>query len=608
MRSLILLLFCAAVAMAETIDDVRSFLAERTDSYPGLGDPVVRAAALPLIVAALDGPLAGRNRAWGLVGNLGPRAFPIRDEILTAFRRLAPDERRFAAASSIGNLGPLADSLLPEILAAPDRMGLAWPTVLRLSSEPSGLVPRLVEEAWSADRATVIAAAEGLETIPWCPAVIAAAPALEQALSHWPVAPPMGPAKEAFFVSWMSEEDDPDDAEIYARRVTHQTPSDPWPALLTALASIAPASVAAREAARSHLTTDANAERRQAALAALAHLDIPDRRELATAVAPWLGPGPRGRSALAVVQRLGAEGLEALDNAPVAVRDKIISRLTTYTDEGTAPLPESWATLVVAAAKRPSGSTARIIARCGSTGAEYLLTVADARDARFAIVPDLVAPIQEPAGLAAALAAAEEARREIAVTMLEAWWYAPWARALTARQRDLAPEGWTLRLTALAAADGDAAALAWLQADPGRRRKLLDEPPWQLRDRPELLPADLAVPLTAAMARRRAQDREIFAKHPPDDVLDMPEDPATRESLLLARLRHSDGEGAASWLLDRQLHVAEASAVLTHRLCRQPLNQVAWSMAQRPLRLRPADRDRYLRHPDPLVRRMAADW
>lgn len=607
MRILALLL-CVSLAAAETIEEVQSFLAGDRSSYPGLGDPAVRTASLPLILAALDGPHESRTRAWGLVGNLGPRAFPIRDGVIAAFRRAAKDERPFGPASAIGRLGPLAEPLLPEILAAPDHLGLDWPAVLRIQPDPTGLVPRLVQDTWSADRATVIAAAQGLEAIAWCPAVVAAVPALEQALANWPVAPPLGPAQEAFAVSWQSETDDPDSAEIFDRRVNHATPPDPWPALLAMLAEITPSSIAAREAARSELTAQATAERRQAALRALSLLDIADRRALATAVAPWLGPGPRGRSGLSVFSRLGTDGLEALERLPPDARDGIIASLARRAGEETGPLPTGWAAPLIAATKRPSISTARTIARCGSAGAEYLLTEPNARNARFAITSDLVAPVQEPAGLADALAATAVDLRAAGVAMIEAWWYAPWARALAAQRRDGAADACMLRLTALAAADGDAAALAWLRADPGRLRALLDDPPWQLRDRPGLLPADLAAPLASTMARRRAQNREFIAQHRPDEMRDLPPDPATAETLLLARLRYGGGEAVQLWFLDHQRHTEEAGHALTRRLCQQPLNQVSWFLAEHPLRLRSVDRERYLRHPDPLVRRMAADW
>ncbi len=602
------LLLCISFASAETAEDVQSFLDGNGNSYPGLGDPAVRTRTLPLLLAALDGPRESRNRAWGLIGNLGPRALPIRDAVIAAFRRLAPHERRYAPANAIGNLGPLAAPLLPEILAAPDRMGLGWPTVLRISPDPGVLVPRLVAEAWSMDRATVIAAADGLASITWCPAVIAAGPALEQALVHWPAAPEMGGKRDAFAVSWQSEPDDPDDAELFARRVTHDTPPDPWPALLALLSEIAPASDLVREAARSHLTAEATAERRQAALAAFTRLEVRDHRDLAAAVAPWLGPGPRGRSAMTVMGRLGAEGRAVLDGLAPEIRDPLIAALVAYGNDETFPLPAAWAAPLIAATKRPSGASYRNLARCGTAGVERMLTAEAAQDARSAVKPDIAAPEVQPAGIVDALDSPPGDRQYAATEMLEAWWYAPWVRTLVAQRRDASTERWILGATALAAADGDAAALAWLRADAGRLRVMADSAPWQLRAKPGLLPADLATPIAEGEERQRAQMRQVVAQHPREELTGLPDDAGLADSLLLARMRWSDGPSVAAWFLERQRHRKEAQAVLLRSLSWQPANQVAWVLYEHRLRLPPAQRERYLHHPDPLVRRMAADW
>ncbi len=323
MRHLVLLL-CAVLASAEDVADVQAFLAGTSQNYPQLSDPAVRSAALPLIAEGLRGKLEVRERAWGVLSNLGPEAAPIRDDVLRSFQLVPVGERRYAMARGLASLGPFAEPLLPAILAAPDHLGLDWPSILRLCRDPAVLVPRLVDEAGSDDRATALAAAEGLRSVAWCPAVATAARELEHALARWPAAPPLGPEKAFVAISWWAERDDPDDPTIFARRVTHDTLPDPWPTLLLVLAEAVPTSAETGRAALAQLTAKADPERRQAALQALARLTPADPAALAAAMVPWLGPGPRGRFALKVLLQLGPIGRSVLEELPNATRDVVI--------------------------------------------------------------------------------------------------------------------------------------------------------------------------------------------------------------------------------------------------------------------------------------------
>lgn len=610
MRHLALLLCaalaCAALAFAEGASDVQSFLTGRNQRYPQLSDPKSRAVALPLIAEALRGHIEVRERAWGLLSNLGPEAAPILDDVLRSFLLVPAGERHYAMASGLASLGPLAEPLLPAILAAPDHLGLDWSEILRLCRDPAGLVPRLVDEAGSKDRATARAAAEGLRSIAWCPAVAAAAPELERALARWPTAPPLGPKKECVAVSWMAERNDPDDTIIFARRVTHDTLPDPWPTLLLVLAEAAPGSADTGRAALAHLTADADPERRQAALQALARLTPADPDALALAMVPWLGPGPRGRYALTVLLELGPVGRVVLEELPHATRDLVIAQYQNHAFDHATTLPEGWVEPLVAATGRPCIGYTRLVACCGRAGATHLLAMPDADTARFSIDARQLPPTEEPAGLAEALAGPDTDHQAVAQAMLEAWWYAPWALTLAARHA--VPEALDLHLAGLAAANGDAPAAAWLRADPARMRRLAEEPPWQLRLHPELLPADLAAVLAPNIARSRAHIQAVIAAHPPDCLVNLPADPGQAEALLLARMRRESGESIPLFFLRRGTYVAEASAVLARSLAWQPINQVAGTMAMEGARLPQSARARYLAHPDPLVRRMAAGW
>lgn len=602
---LLALLLCVALAAAESADDVADFLAGRNQSCPQLGDPESHAAALPLIAEALHGRMDVRERAWGMLGNLGPEAAPILDDVLRSFQVIPAGERRYAVARGLATLGPLAEPLLPAILTAPDHLGLDWPMVLCLCRDPAVLVPRLVDEASSHDRATALAAAKGLRSIAWCPAVSAAAPELERALARWPLAPPLGP-KKGGFISWMAEPDDPDDPVIFARRVSHDTLPDPWPTLLLVLAEAAPASAEARRAALAELTAEADPERRQAALEALSHLTPADPAALASAMVPWLGPGPRGRYALTVLLQLGPIGRTVLEGLPPATRDLVIARYQDHAFDQATTLPESWAEPLATAAGRPCIAYTRLIACCGRAGAAHLLAMPDSQTARFSVHAGQLPPADEPAGLVEALRGPDTDRQGLAQAMLEAWWYAPWARALAARH--VVPEALDLRLAGLATADGEMPAATWLRADPARMRRLAEAPPWQLRLHPELLPADLAAALESVAARDREQSHAVIAAHPPACLGGLPADPGQAETLLLARMRRESGESVPLLFLRRGTFVAEASAVLARSLAWQPINQVAWMMTMEGARLPLSQRARYLDHPDPLVRRMAATW
>lgn len=604
MRHLALLL-CAALAWAESAADVESFLAGRNQSYPQLSDPASRIAALPLLAKALRGPIEVRERAWGLLGNLGPEAAPILDDVLRSFQLVPADGRRYAVARGLASLGPLAESLLPAILAAPDHLGLDWPKVLRLCRDPAVLVPRLVDEAGSDDRPTAIAAAKGLRSIAWCPAVAAAVPELERGLARWPAAPPLGPEKEAGFVSWMAEPDDPDNPTIFARRVTHHTQPDPWPDLILVLAEAAPVSAETARAALAQLTAEADPERRQAALQVLARFTPADPDALASAMVPWLGPGPRGSYALTVLLQLGPVGRTILEGLPNGTRDLVISRYQSHVFDHATTLPESWVAPLVTVTGRPCIANTRLIACCGRAGAAHLLAMPDVHTARFSIIASLLPPTEEPAGLAEAFAGSDVGRHEVAQAMLEAWWHAPWARALAARH--ILPGALDLRLAGLAAADGEAPAAAWLRTDPARMRRLAEAPPWQLSVQPDLLPADLAAVLKPIEARRREQAQAFFAANPPASLVDLPADPDQAEVLLLARMRQS-GDSIPLYFLKRGKYIAEAASVLARSLAWQPINQVAWIMSNNGARLPQSERTRYLAHPDPLVRRMAAGW
>ena len=339
---------------------------------------------------------------------------------------------------------------------------------------------------------------------------------------------------------------------------------------------------------------------------ALAGLAPADPVALASAMVPWLGPGPRGRYALTVLLQLGPVGRTVLEGLPHATRDLVIARYRDHAFEQATTLPESWVEPLVSATGRPRSAYTRLIACCGRAGAAYLLAMPDAQIAHFAIGADMLPPADEPAGLAEALAGSDADRQAVAQAMLEAWWYAPWARALAARHT--VPEALDLHLAGLAAADGEAPAAAWLRADPARMRRLAEVPPWQLRLHPDLLPADLAAGLEPFTTRRREQSRAFFDAHPPACLVDIPADPGQAEALLLARMRQESCESISRHFLRRGEHVAEAAAVLARSLAWQPINQVASSMAMEGARLPPSARVRYLAHPDPLVRRMAAGW
>ena len=588
MRLLIPLLVAGLLGAAEA--EVPAYLSGSEQQVPSLSTAEEVAAALPLIDAALHAGGPARVRAFSLVGNLGPEAAPIVTSVLAAYRDLPANEQRYSA-DAVAALGPLAEQMLKDGVIGERPAGMSWTAALRLAPDPAPLLPRLLADLGGNDRVAVIAAAQGLTSIPWCPEARAAKVLLEEALHRFAETPPPGPVRSFLVCSWASEDGDPDNAEIFDRQITRLTPQDPWPALLAALAALAPKSPVASAAALAHLTQDSAAHRRQAALLALADLHTElNPRDLATQVEPWLGAGPRGRMAMRVLARCGEAAPPVLEALPPDRRAAQIAAISSYRlrDDSMPMLPESWIEiLLVSNASRKGGA----LAYAGAAGIERILADRLMGDVAFLTWGTLPVPLREPQGLVD-LALAAHGEIDVARSLLCGWWHAPWMPAVASRLRTIATtDRLTITLAALLAANGDRDALAWLRAQPARLDSIDNNNGWILFAEPALLPADLATRLphpAPQPATPRMSDAEMRAalarlrRGSPGDAVD-----------LLAAGRCRD---EASWFVTRLRFGGTRHTVGS--ISSAGVRSLVTPVSLNPMR----------RSSDPLVRRLATLW
>ncbi len=588
MRLPIVLLLAGLLCSAE--GEIPAYLNGSENHVPSLTTADEVAAALPLIDAALRAGGPGRVRAFSLIGNLGPEAAPIVASVLAAYRDQPVSEQRYSA-NAVAALGPLAERLLSDGVLGERPAGMTWTAALRLAPDPAPLLPRLLTDLAGNDRAAVIVAAQGLTSIPWSPNARATTVPLESALNRFAETPAPGPGRDFMAGSWISEAGDPDQAEIFDRQATRLTPADPWPAILTALAALAPESPIASTAALAHLSTETAAHRRQAALQALAVLNSGlSSAELANRVEPWLGPGPRGRMAMAVLVRCGEAALPVLEALPPNRRDPLIAALTSHRlrEHNRPMLPESWIDSLRAGNAQRHGV---LLAYAGAAGIERVLADRVMGDVAFLDWGAVPVPQREPLGLVD-LALAAQGEVQVARSLLCGWWYAPWMPAVASRLRTLDPAArLTVTLSALLAANGDRDALAWLRLQPDRLAVIDGNDGWILLAEPSLLPTDLASRLPrppgppAALVMADAETRAALARlrrGSPGDAVD-----------LLAANRCRD----------------EASCFLTRIRfggTRHTIGEIRRSGVG-PL-LTPTSLESLGRSPDPLVRRLATLW
>jgi hypothetical protein len=161
--------------------------------------------------------------------------------------------------------------------------------------------------------------------------------------------------------------------------------------------------------------------------------------------------------------------------------------------KGPIMFPESWVSEIIATKEE---SIQRMLPHCGAVGIESLLK-SDVFERASLGLGIISAPDREPKDfLTMVLSVSDDEKARWCRERVTEWWYAPWMRKWAVEsRRTLSTNTIIVGITALMAAEGNAESLAWLRADPGRIKILVNGRPQVLNYRPDILPADLAAPL-----------------------------------------------------------------------------------------------------------------